>query len=65
MLASEKTQVEVSFERDGHAYVAAATGTLKEGDQVVTEGNERLQPGQPLMIRTAAPVKDPNTAESP
>lgn len=60
---ARRVAIDVSFERDGQAYVVAATGPFAEGDQVVVEGNERLRPGQPLMVKTRlseeAPVTDP------
>ena len=43
--------VEVAFERDGNAFILVSASDLKKDSQVVVEGNERLQPGQTLMIR--------------
>ena len=43
--------VEVHFERDEMIFVKAEDSGFKKGDRVVTEGNDRLQPGQPLMVR--------------
>jgi hypothetical protein len=45
--------VQVAFERGGMAYVAVADVGFKAGDQIVVEGNERLRPGQPLMVKPA------------
>lgn len=45
--------VQVAFERGGFSYAKTATSDLQAGDQVVVEGNERLQPGQPLLIQPA------------
>jgi RND family efflux transporter MFP subunit len=36
--------------RFGHGDRFVVTGDLREGEQVVIEGNERLRPGQPLKI---------------
>jgi RND family efflux transporter MFP subunit len=46
---AEKVPVKVLFRRDGRAYLENE-GNLNAGDKVVLEGNERLRPGQPLMI---------------
>lgn len=43
--------VEVAFERDGTAFILVSATDLRKDSQVVVEGNERLQPGQTLMIR--------------
>ena len=45
--------VRVAFERQGSAYIAVTGSGLPEGGQIVVEGNERLMPGQSLMIQTA------------
>lgn len=44
--------VQVAFERDGAAFILADQAGFKAGDQVVVEGNQRLMPGQSLMIKT-------------
>ena len=51
--------VRVAFERNGNAYVDATNEGFKHGDQIVVEGNERLRPGQSLMIRTAGEGAEP------
>ncbi len=51
MPSGKKVPVEIHFERDEMIYVKAANAGLKKGDKVVTEGNDRLQPGQSLMVR--------------
>ncbi len=43
--------VDVAFEREGSAFVLPENSTLTKADRIVVEGNERLQPQQPLMIR--------------
>ncbi len=48
MPMSEKVPVTELFRRDGIAYLDSAS--LKAGDQVVVEGNERLFPGTPLIV---------------
>lgn len=50
---ARRVAVDVAFERDGAAYVAATADGFKEGDLVVVEGNERLLPGQPLLVKPA------------
>lgn len=49
--AAQSVPVTVAFERDGAAFILVSTSPLKADSQVVVEGNERLQPGQTLMIR--------------
>ncbi|NNE93950.1 MAG: efflux RND transporter periplasmic adaptor subunit [Verrucomicrobiales bacterium] len=51
MPTGKKVPVQVHFERDGRVFVKAEGTDLKAGDRVVVEGNDRLQPGQPLLIR--------------
>lgn len=53
MPTAERIPVNISFEREGKAYLLPSSDTaLQQGDQVVIEGNDRLQPGQPMMIQT-------------
>ncbi|MGB0581752.1 MAG: efflux RND transporter periplasmic adaptor subunit [Limisphaerales bacterium] len=42
--------VVIGFERDGFAFVATGNG-IQDGDRLVVEGNQRLRPGQGLMIK--------------
>ncbi|MFT4692731.1 MAG: membrane fusion protein (multidrug efflux system) [Limisphaerales bacterium] len=49
----------IAFERDGHAFVAAEDAGFTESDQVIVEGNQRLQPGQSLMIKPPADAGGP------
>lgn len=51
--------VVIAFERDGFAFVAATTEGIKESDQVVVEGNQRLMPGQSLMIKPVGETPPP------
>lgn len=44
--------VQISFERDGSAFIAAQEAGFSENDQVIVEGNQRLMPGQSLMIKS-------------
>lgn len=44
--------VQIAFERDGSAFVAAANAGFNGDDQVIVEGNQRLMPGQSLMIKS-------------
>lgn len=48
---AEQAPVKVAFERDGHAFILASGSPLTKESQIVVEGNERLQPGQTLMIQ--------------
>ncbi|MEK6247150.1 MAG: efflux RND transporter periplasmic adaptor subunit, partial [Planctomycetales bacterium] len=53
MSSAERIPVTISFEREGLAYILPDANTaLQNDDQVVVEGNDRLQPNQPLMIKT-------------
>ena len=51
MPSGGRTMVDIAFERGGNVYVAES-GTFADGDQVIVEGNERLMPGQGLMIQS-------------
>jgi len=56
MPTAERIPVAISFEREGKAYLLpGADTTLQQGDLVVVEGNDRLQPGQPMMVQPRAP----------
>jgi len=44
--------VRIAFERDGSAFIAAADAGFSDSDQVIVEGNQRLMPGQSLMIKS-------------
>lgn len=57
MPMAERVEVNVRFRRDGRAFLGEA-GSLSEGDQIVVEGNERLLPGQPLMISADPAIVD-------
>jgi len=48
---AEKVAVRELFRSDGRVYVESET--LRQGDMVVTEGNERLFPGTPLITAPA------------
>jgi len=63
MPIAERIEVEVEFRRDGSAYIAS--DSLKPGEQVVVEGNERLFPGTMLMIETAESMGKANTETKP
>ena len=43
--------VQIAFQRDGYAFIAAKGSGLNVGDQVIVEGNQNLRPGQPVMIK--------------
>lgn len=56
MPTAERFPVAISFEREGKAFILPDEDTaLQQGDQVVIEGNDRLQPGQPMMVQTRDP----------
>ena len=48
---AKRIEVEVLYQADGYVFIRSKD--LKEGDQVIVEGNERLFPFQPLMIQEA------------
>ena len=48
--AARRVAVRVAFEREGKAFVGLGDGDFSAGDEVVVEGNERLVPGQGLMV---------------
>ncbi len=48
-----RTMVNIAFERGGRVYIADPEA-FAEGAQVIVEGNERLMPGQGLMIQSFA-----------
>lgn len=58
---AERVEVKVRFRRDGRAFLGSA-GSLSKGEQIVVEGNERLFPGQPLIISTD-PARGDNLVE--
>lgn len=51
--------VAIAFERDGNVFVAAAGAGFTADDRVIVEGNQRLRPGQPLMIKPPAEAGGP------
>jgi len=62
MPTARKISVHVEFERGEYIFVRAIDAKLKKGDRVIIEGNDRLQPGQSLVIREegdGAPVVKP------
>ena len=52
MPVARRVAIEVLYQADGYVFIRSKD--LKEGDQVIVEGNERLFPFQPLMIQEAA-----------
>jgi RND family efflux transporter MFP subunit len=58
---SRKIPIEVAFERGNKAYVTVSSSGFTEGDQVIVEGNERLMPGQSLMVKVREVVSMPPT----
>ena len=61
MPRAEKIAVRELFRRNGLVFIEAES--LKAGDQVITEGNERLMPGTPLII--PAPTDDAEATGDP
>ncbi len=51
MPISRKVPVEIQFERYEMAFIRAKEASLQKDDQVIIEGNDRLQPGQSLIVR--------------
>ena len=60
---ARRVPVEIAFERDNQAYVNVSSGAFSEGDRVIVEGNERLMPGQPLMVKSRSDSTAPNSPE--
>ena len=42
----------IAFARNGSAFISADNAGFSADDRVVVEGNQRLLPGQSLMIKT-------------
>ncbi|MEM1293832.1 MAG: efflux RND transporter periplasmic adaptor subunit [Verrucomicrobiota bacterium] len=59
MPAARQVPVAVNFERFGMAFVRAKDASLSKDDRVVIEGNDRLMPGQPLMVQEKGEPKGP------
>jgi len=55
MPAAKRIPITVIFQENGQAFIESSE--LKEGDQVIVEGNERLFPAQPLIIHDSAKNK--------
>ena len=62
MPTGKAVPVQIDFERDGDAYILAASAGFSEKDQVIVEGNQRLMPGQSLMIQPPADKQGPPAA---
>ena len=58
---SRKIPIEIAFERGNKAFVAVSSSGFTEGDRVIVEGNERLIPGQSLMVKVREEVSMPPT----
>lgn len=63
-VAAEMVPVVIDFERGGRTIVAAGT-LLRGGDAVVTEGNERLIPGMPIVVVGKAEKRDERAGAAP
>jgi len=50
--------ISISFEREGHVFIDATDAGFKAGDQVIVEGNQRLIPGQSVIVK---PKNQPGT----
>ena len=61
MPSAEKIAVSELYRRNGMVFVES--DLLQKGDLVVTEGNERLMPGTPLIV--LPPADDAGAAENP
>lgn len=55
MPTAERIEVTVKFRRDAMAYIDS--DSLRPGEQVVVEGNERLFPGTPLILGEQEPAE--------
>jgi RND family efflux transporter MFP subunit len=58
---SRKIPIKIAFERGNKAFVAVSLSGFTEGDRVIVEGNERLIPGQSLMVKVREEVSMPPT----
>jgi RND family efflux transporter MFP subunit len=58
---SRKIPIKIAFERGNKAYVAVALSGFTESEQVIVEGNERLIPGQSLMVKVREEISMPPT----
>lgn len=56
----ERIEVRVAFERGGELFLLPSQNQVfKAGDKIVTEGNDRLQPNQQLLIQERIPEQSP------
>ena len=53
-----RTMVDIAFERGSRVYISGAD-VFSAGEQVIVEGNERLMPGQGLMIQSRGAAAPP------
>lgn len=58
---ARRVPVVIAFERHNQAFVNVSTDAFVAGDQVIVEGNERLMPGQSLMVKTRSEAPSPLT----
>ncbi|MFT5468921.1 MAG: RND family efflux transporter MFP subunit [Verrucomicrobiales bacterium] len=65
---AERIPVKVAFEREGEIFLLPRENKqIKEGDQIVVEGNDRLQPNQALLVkeRAAEPAAEDQSQTPP
>lgn len=60
---ARRVPVEIDFERDNHAFIKVPSDAFVVGDQIIVEGNERLMPGQSLMVKTRGEAAAPPAPE--
>jgi len=51
LLVARRIPINIAFERGNKVYVAVDGSKFTSGDQIIVEGNERLMPGQSLMVK--------------
>jgi RND family efflux transporter MFP subunit len=60
---ARRVPVEIAFERDNQAYVKVSSDAFADGDHIIVEGNERLMPGQSLMVKSREEAMSPPSPE--
>ena len=48
---ARRISINIAFERGNKVYVAIDGSEFTMGDQIIVEGNERLMPGRPLIVK--------------
>ena len=56
MPTGKAVPVNIAFEREGHVFIEVANAGFNKGDQVIVEGNQRLMPGQSVIVKPNTPT---------